>query len=309
MSNYPLPLTQSDNKLTEKNLNDFLNMYHDEAVLFEDSFLIDHVSTIKTPSIGSVIFLEKKISPEQWQVLNNNTFTLVITCYQDNAKFRFSHVMCAHPRELFISLVYFIYDYHNKIRRNVKNDVYHHRENKEIKVGDFVHIGVNTVIGDDVVIQSNVSIGSNCRIGNGVTIKAGTTIGHSGFGHFYNEQNQLIEFPHIGGVIIEDDVELGCNNNVSCGSIHPTILKNRVKTGDLVHVAHNAIIGPDSLLAPCCSVSGRAVIGSRCFIGANSSVRDGVYIGDDVIIGMKSAVIKDCMESGTYAGVPAKRIK
>jgi UDP-3-O-[3-hydroxymyristoyl] glucosamine N-acyltransferase len=182
---------------------------------------------------------------------------------------------------------------------------------KDAKLGNNNYVGPYTVIennveiGNNCVIESHVNIKSSCRIGNNVLIKSGTVIGGKGFGYVKNEKNVWENFPHFGSVIIEDNVEIGSNTCIDRGALGDTILRKGVKVDNLVHVAHNVVVGEDSLLIADSMIGGSTVIGKNTWIAPSTALRNGISIGSDCIIGMGAVVTKSVGNGITVVGNPA----
>ncbi len=169
-----------------------------------------------------------------------------------------------------------------------------------------VVIGANSFIGEGTTIYPNVVISSLVYIGAHCIIGSGTVIGQPGFGIYRDEEGLPQHFPHVGGVVIGDHVELGALNTVVGGTIHPTVVEDYVKTDDHVHIAHNCHVGARTLLTACAELSGSVRLGMDCWVGPNSSLRDGIEIGDRTMIGIGSVVTKSFASDMTVYGVPAK---
>ncbi len=179
-----------------------------------------------------------------------------------------------------------------------------------VTIGDRVsifpgaYIGDNVVIGDDAVIYPNVTIGQNCIIGKRVSIHAGTVIGSDGFGYTQDE-GKTIKIPHTGIVHIEDDVEIGALNTVDRAVHDKTLIKQGVKTDNMVHIAHNVIVGERTLIMAHAGISGSVEIGTDSIIGGQSGVVDHVKIGDMVYIAPRTAVVKSVETGESVGGTPA----
>ena len=173
-----------------------------------------------------------------------------------------------------------------------------------ISVG--VTIGPGSTIGEDTYIYPNVTIGSRVHVGRNCVIKSGSVIGQSGFGVYRDADKNPHVLPHVAGVLIGDDVEIGALNTVASGTIHPTVVEDMVKTDDHVHIAHNCRVGARSLLTACVELSGSVVIGPDCWIGPNASVRDGVEIGANAFVGIAANVVDSVMRGQTVLGNPAR---
>ena len=172
------------------------------------------------------------------------------------------------------------------------------------KIGDKCIIGDNTVVGDRVVIEQNTRIGKNC------IIQPGTVIGADGFAYERLEDTlELQRFPHIGGVVLGDNVEICSNCSIARGSLSDTIIGEGTKLDALVHVAHNVEIGKHCALTAGTIIGGSTRIGDMCWTGLNSTIKHKIKIGNKVIIGSGASVINDIDDEDIVAGVPAKSIK
>ena len=179
------------------------------------------------------------------------------------------------------------------------------------KIGNGVYIGANSIIGkveigDNTQIMGNVWIGDNVKIGDNVIVQAGCVLGADGHGYNRDNDKKAIQFPHIGGIIIEDDVELGANTCVDNGALTQTIIGYGSKIDNLVHVGHNVKIGKCVHIAANSSVAGSSVIGDYSELWLGVSVADGIKIGDNCNIGIGSVVIKNVESNKKCFGNPAR---
>ena len=167
------------------------------------------------------------------------------------------------------------------------------------------YIGPDCKIGEKTVIHPNVSIMRSCIIGKRVIIHAGTTIGADGFGYTPSFRG-LLKVPQNGIVQIDDDVEIGANCTVDRARFSKTWIKKGVKIDNLVHVAHNVIVGESSALIGQCGIAGSAVIGRGCAIGAQAGVNGHIELGDGTKIIGPSAVQKGTKPGESVIGIPAE---
>jgi UDP-3-O-[3-hydroxymyristoyl] glucosamine N-acyltransferase len=174
-------------------------------------------------------------------------------------------------------------------------------------IGPFSYVG-KSVVGKGSVIHGNVHIYDNVTIGGNVLIHSGTVIGADGFGYEKDENGEIYKFPHIGGVLIEDNVEIGANTCIDKGSLGNTILKRGAKIDNLVHIAHNVVVGENAFVIANAMVGGSTVIGDNTWIAPSVSLMNGIIVGRDVTVGMSSLVTKNLPDAQTYAGVPARPI-
>ncbi len=178
-------------------------------------------------------------------------------------------------------------------------------------------IGANTSIGPYTVIDKNVIIGKNCTIGANIHIQKGSiigdrvvirsnvTIGNWGFGFVKEENGANVNFPHYGNVVIEDDVQIGSSTCIDRGALSDTIIKRGVKIDNLVHVAHNVVIGENTLVIACTMIGGSTIIGDNCWVAPSVILRNGITIGNNTTLGMGCTVTKDIPSDITVMGSPA----
>ena len=179
-----------------------------------------------------------------------------------------------------------------------------------VKLGDRVILGPGVVLGDhvligaDTTIAANVVIQAHCRLGKRVLIQAGTVIGSDGFG-FAQEAGRHLKIQQTGNVIIGDDVEIGANNCIDRGTFGSTRIGNGVKTDNLVHVAHNVVVGDHSLLIAQAGIAGSVTIGKHVILAGQAGVVPHVTIGDRAVVGPQSGVGKSVPDNHVVTGSPA----
>jgi UDP-3-O-[3-hydroxymyristoyl] glucosamine N-acyltransferase len=161
------------------------------------------------------------------------------------------------------------------------------------------------VIGDGCTIGPGVLLLPRVRLGARVTIGAGAVIGEAGFGFAPGPGGAMRAIPHLGGVIIEDDVHIGALCTISAGTLSPTIVRKNVKLDAQVHVGHNCEIGEGTIIAAQCGLAGSVVVGRNVLMGGQVGIADHVTIGDQARVAAKSGVIGDVAANATVAGYPA----
>ena len=188
-----------------------------------------------------------------------------------------------------------------------------------VLVGKNVKIGKNTIIGSNSIIESGVTIGKECVIGSGVIIKNSIIknniviqdnckIGQKGFG-FIPLKEKNIKFPHIGKVIIEDDVEIASGCTVDRGSIDDTVIGKNTYLDNQIHIAHNVKIGSNCMIAGQVGFAGSSQIGDNVSIGGQAGISGHLKIGNNVKIAGGSGVVKDIKDNQIVMGYPAVSIK
>ena len=188
-----------------------------------------------------------------------------------------------------------------------------------VLIGKNVVLGQNTCVGSNTLIESNVILGDNCIIGSQVIIKNsiigdnvviqdGCKIGSKGFGFIPINENNL-KFPHIGKVLIEDNVEIANSCTIDRGSIDDTIIGQNTYLDNQVHIAHNVKIGKNCMIAGQVGFAGSTIIGNNVSIGGQAGVSGHLKIGNNVKIGGGSGVINDIPDNQIVMGYPAEELK
>ncbi|MDC0943096.1 UDP-3-O-(3-hydroxymyristoyl)glucosamine N-acyltransferase [Pelagibacteraceae bacterium] len=188
-----------------------------------------------------------------------------------------------------------------------------------VLIGNNVKIGKNTFIGSNVIIEQNVIIGEDCVIGSGsiikntligsnVIIQDDCKIGQKGFG-FIPMKNKNFKFPHIGRVIIHDDVEIASGCTIDRGSVNDTLIGKNTYIDNQVHIAHNVEIGSNCMIAGQVGFAGSSKIGNNVSIGGQAGISGHLKIGNNVKIGGGSGVVKDIKDNQIVMGYPAVPLK
>jgi len=175
-------------------------------------------------------------------------------------------------------------------------------------IGHGCYIGPETIIGDNSILSNNVTIIKNTKIGKNVKVKSGTVIGGSGFGLFTKDKMHST-IPHIGNVIIYDNVSIGSNCCIDRGTINNTEIGDNTHIDNLVQIAHNVKLGNGCIIAGQTGIAGSTTIGSFVTIGGQVGIVGHIEIADNVTIAGKSLVTKSIFKNDLISGIPAKNHK
>jgi UDP-3-O-[3-hydroxymyristoyl] glucosamine N-acyltransferase len=176
----------------------------------------------------------------------------------------------------------------------------------QVHLTDGVRIGANTVIESTVTIgknshiANNVVVHSGCYLGTNIVINSGCIIGASPF-NYLKQHGHWQQGPEAGGVILADGVHLGANTVIDRGTLSDTYLAEGVCIDNLVQIAHDVLVGKNTIIAGCSAVGAYAQIGADCIIGGASCIAAYVHLADDIVITGMSTVSKSITKSGIYS--------
>lgn len=184
-----------------------------------------------------------------------------------------------------------------------------------VVLGRRVEIGTGTTIGPHCIIGDGVRIGRDCTIGPNVTIthaflgdrvivQSGARIGQDGFGFVPGARGHT-KIAQLGRAIIQDDVEIGANATIDRGALDDTIVGEGTKIDNLVHIAHNVIVGRHCLIAAQVGIAGSTHVGDFVMIGGQAGIAGHLTIGSGAGIAGQAGVLHDVPARTRIGGSPA----
>jgi UDP-3-O-[3-hydroxymyristoyl] glucosamine N-acyltransferase len=173
------------------------------------------------------------------------------------------------------------------------------------RIHPFAAIGQGVHIGPNCEIYPHVTIHDHTVIGADVVIHPGAVIGSAGFGYAQDGERH-VHIPHIGNVVVEDQVEIGANVTIDRATTGSTVIGQGTKIDNLVHIAHNVRIGRHCLLAGQVGISGSVTIGDHVVLAGQAGVTDHVLVGERVRAAARSAIIGDVPPGAVVWGCPAR---
>lgn len=196
---------------------------------------------------------------------------------------------------------------------------------EDVSIGPFVFIGPGSRIGARTVIKSHVSVGArvkigeevclhphvaiydDCELGHRVQIHASSVVGSDGFGYTYMD-GEHVKVPHVGNVLIQDDVEIGASTMIDRATLGSTVIGAGSKIDNLVQIAHSVQLGAQNIVCAFTGIAGSSVSGKGVVFAANVGVSDHVRIDDGVVLGARTGVPsrKHLKQGNVYLGNPAR---
>lgn len=168
-----------------------------------------------------------------------------------------------------------------------------------------VHIGMNVTIGKNCRIYPQVVIYDNTEIGDNVIIHSGSVIGADGFGYKFRN-NQHVKVPHVGNVLIADNVEIGANTCIDRGALGSTVIGAGSKIDNLVQLGHNNKVGRNVIICGQSGISGSCTIEDGAILAGSSGIADHVTIGQRAVVMARSGVSQDIAAGTQVFGSPAR---
>ncbi|MFA9200293.1 MAG: hypothetical protein ACEQR8_03770 [Cypionkella sp.] len=265
-----------------------LEVVDDRCLLFRDRFAEDDIAAINAFAGRSALFA----LPAEYR-----------------GRVEVAAIFLDQPREAFIAIAAALFDYYGTYWQGFEDAGAAQQRNPGaiLMPGCFVHPTAR--IGEGSMIFPGVVVGPRSRIGRNSMIKSNSVIGLTGFGIHRAADKTNLHLPHVGGVVMGDDVELGALCTVCAGTVHPTTVADNVKTDDHVHIAHNCAIGRGAQLTAHAELSGSVTVGAHAFLGPNCSIGNGTTIGEGAIVGIASAVLKDVQPHKLVVGNPARVLR
>ncbi len=166
------------------------------------------------------------------------------------------------------------------------------------------YLGREVSLGEDVFLNPNVVIYARTVIGHRVAIHAGTVIGSDGYGYVFDEGRHR-KVLQVGNVVIHNDVEIGANAAIDRAALGSTVIGAGTKIDNLVHVAHNVVMGRHCLVMGQVGFAGSTKLGDYVVVASQSGIAGHLKLGNQAMIGAKSGVMRDIPDGGKVLGIPA----
>lgn len=294
------------------------------SVVGDGEIIISGAATLSDAGAGDISFLA---NPKYEKEMRASRAAAIVVGARVQDEDR-TLIQCADPYYGFMQIVVLLHGHreHEKVGISKRASVADSAKlGQDVDIHDFVVVSSQVEIGDrtrvypnctigpgskigcDCIIYPNVTIYDGCTIGDRVTLHSGTVIGQDGFGYATHDGVHH-KIPQIGGVVIEDDVEMGANCAIDRGTLGDTVIGKGTKFSDLIAIGHNTQIGPYSLLVAQVGIAGSVQIGHHCVFGGQVGVVGHVNIGDGVRIGAQAGVTNDVADGLIVAGSPAMPI-
>lgn len=290
---------------------------------------ISYVSKIEDGKPGSLAFLANS-KYESFIYTTNASVVLVNNSFTPKQKIKATLIKVENAYDAFASLLDMYVQAKSTLRTGIEQPSFISDTAKigvDAYIGAFAYIGKDSKLGDNTKIYPQVNIGKNvtigtncilyagvkiyddCVIGDNCILHAGAVIGSDGFGFAPQKDGTYKKIHQIGNVIVEDDVEIGANTTIDCGTMESTIIRKGVKLDNLIQIAHNCEIGENTVIASQTGISGSVKVGANCMFGGQVGIAGHITIGNKVSIAAQTGIAKGVKEGEVLLGSPALPIK
>ena len=213
-----------------------------------------------------------------------------------------THIFVDNPREVFRLIVKSLFVEQYNSARGLDEEAMFRSYDDGVFISPSATVSAKSIIGSNVIVHPGTVIYPNVKIGNNVEICAGCIIGAPGFGHVRQSDGTLEHFPHIGGVLIGDNVTIGNNSCIDSGGLSATRIGDGCKIGNLTQIAHNVELEENCLIGTRCQIAGGTHIGKGTQIWAGVTVINNLRIGSECNIKTGSIVISDLTNKSIVSG-------
>jgi UDP-3-O-[3-hydroxymyristoyl] glucosamine N-acyltransferase len=274
-----------------------------------DKITVTHASRIDDADENSIVWL-KPGKANSAEIIAATLAKVIICAYDDAVHESSKTFICVDEPKLIFTRVVQHFFVEKPVWGIHPSAVIHPEAElaKDVFVGPLTYIGKSKV-GSGSVIYGSCHIYDHVSIGRNVRIHAGTVIGADGFGYARNRQNEFEQFPHIGGVVIEDNVDIGSNTSIDRGALGNTLIKTGAKIDNLVHIAHNVVVGAHAAVIANAMVGGSAVIADYAWVAPSASIMNQARMGKNSTLGMGAVLTKDMPEDEVWTGSPARPLE
>lgn len=290
---------------------------------------VSGISKIEEGEPGTLSFLANP-KYENYIYTTRASIVLVNTTFQPRSDINATLIKVENAYQAFASLLDLYVQAKKDTRKGIENPVHIHetaRLGEDVYVGAFtsigrnvtigssskifpqVFIGDNVTMGDNCIIYAGVKIYDDCVIGSNCILHAGAVVGSDGFGFAQQDDKTYKKIPQLGNVVLEDDVEIGANTAIDCGTFGSTIIRKGAKIDNLVQIAHNCEIGENTAIAGQTGMAGSTKVGKNCKFAGQVGLAGHLTIGDNVQIGAQSGVSKSIKDNEIVLSSPAVNYK
>lgn len=271
---------------------------------------VDGLSTLEVPADNCFVLRDRFVEDDIRRIeAFRGRSTLFALPQEYRGRVSVPAIFTSQPREIYIPLAIELFNYFGSYWLSYEKGSVAQQRYPDSTIMPGCHIHRSARIGAGSMVFPGAFIGPNVILGRTCLVKPNPVIGMGGFGIHVDDCGNTHHLPHIGGVVVGDDVEIGSLNTVCSGTIHPTVISDMVKIDDHVHVGHNVQLGAASQAAAHAGLGGSITYGRGVFVGPNAVVGNGAAVGEGAIIGIGAVVLKEVPAHKVVVGNPARVLR
>lgn len=277
---------------------------------YDHDFEVFGVTTNKKLRPGAIAFAVEIDEELRNIALGATDVALIVPQAAEGALPRCACIVVQNPRLAFAKIVdrFFVEQHKPMIHATAVVDATA-EIHPDASVGPYCVIGPRCKIGARTVLKNHVVLGKDVTVGADCILWSHAVVGEDGFGVERQENLNQKRVPHLGGVMLGDGVHIGNGATIASGTIEPTRIGDGSMIDNLVHIAHNVQIGRNCQMAGGAQVGGSTIIGDNVTFAPTASAINKIVIGNNVLVGLHSAVFRDVPPDVVAAGVPARVIQ
>ncbi len=279
------------------------------ALVGDPDRAVTTVSALDTAAFGALTFAGDKVALSDAPMELSGVTVICSPLVADRAKFPdCTLLVCENPRLGFMRAIRVFFAPQPPALGIAPTAVVHPTAQIDVtaSIGPYCVIADRCVVGPRSVLHAHVTLYGKVRIGSDVVVNAGTVIGADGFGYERNDDGILEKFLHIGGVIIEDHVEIGSNTSIDRGTLGDTRICEGARIDNQVHISHNVVIGPRCAVIAQAMIGGSVKIGTEAWIAPSAVLMNQIKVGARATVGLAAVVTKNVSEGQIVMGSPAQ---
>ena len=260
-----------------------------------------------TADKNSLCFLKEGLGQSEWGLRSPSLPPIGLAIVAENqavtTQTASNWIAVRNPRYVFAKICSILFPYRNG--QPIDDGAIH----RDIEVMDSGVLATARITFDRAFSGGGVVIFPGVSIGSGTFIRSGTVLGSDGFGYEPSPHGEApVRLQHYGGLQIGRNCDIGSSVSIDRGTFDDTTIGDGVKMDNLVHIAHNVIVGDNTMIAAGAAISGSVKIGSSVWIGPNVTVSNGLEVGDAAHLGLGSVILRDVLSGQKVFGNPARQV-
>ena len=279
-------------------------------------FSVTRPASLNNPKDNSVMFIQKQFLKNSDSLLKaTNCLVFWPRGYDESPEISERHAIfvCDNPH---LEFCFFFKNHNitNFVQPGEPKEINHYILCGNVKIGEgtlifpYVYINGNVTIGRNCYIGAGVKIIGNVYIGDNVIVKENTVLGADGLTTDRDSEGVAVSMPQFGGLIIEDNVQIGANTAIARGAIDNTVIRKGCKIDNCCWISHNNFLDENVFVVGEATTFGSVTVKKNAQISGNATIRNGLTIGEGALVGAGATVLRNVKDNAIVSGNPAKEM-